>query len=111
VRLSETFYNQLRDPRVPLDEAALRQLRRSSMAVDAYLWLAYRLRGLRGPTRVGWTALRQQFREALEMALAVYPEAARRGVRVVEDGLLLAPADPPVAPRAVGAARAGRPAP
>jgi hypothetical protein len=68
--------------------------------LDAYLWLAYRLRGLRGPTRISWPALRQQFggggyeqmktfrqqfREALEMALAVYPEAARRGVRVVED--------------------------
>jgi hypothetical protein len=123
VRLSETFYNQLRDHPVPLDEAALRQLRRSSMALDAYLWLAYRLRGLRGPTRISWPALRQQFggggyeqmktfrqqfREALEMALAVYPDAARHGVRIVEDGLMLAPADPPVAPRPVATARAGR---
>ncbi len=114
VRLSETFYNQLRDHPVPLDEAALRQLRRSSMALDAYLWLAYRLRGLRGPTRVGWTALRQQFggggyeqmktfrqqfREALDLALAVYPDAARRGVKIVDDGLLLTPADAPIAPR------------
>jgi hypothetical protein len=41
----------------------------------------------------------QQFREALDLALAVYPDAARRGVRVIDDGLLLAPADPPVAPR------------
>ncbi len=121
VRLSETFYNQLREHPVPLDEAALRQLRRSSMALDTYLWLAYRLRGLRGPTRVSWSALRQQFggggyeqiktfrqqfREALEMALAVYPDAARRGVRLVEDGLLLAPADPPVAPKLGAATRA-----
>jgi hypothetical protein len=34
---------------------------------------------------------RQQFREALDLALAVYPDAARRGVRVIGDGLLLAP--------------------
>jgi hypothetical protein len=53
VRLSETFFDQLREHPVPLDEAALRQLRRGSMALDAYLWLAFRLRGLRGPTRVG----------------------------------------------------------
>ena len=45
------------------------------------------------------------------MRYTVYPEAARRGVRVVEDGLLLAPADPPVAPRPAGAVRAGRPGP
>jgi hypothetical protein len=126
VRLSETFYNQLRDHPVPLDEAALRQLRRSSMALDAYLWLAYRLRGLRGPLRISGTALRQQFggggyeqmktfrqqfREALEMALAVYPEAARHGVRIVDDGLLLAPVDPPIAQRPAGAVRASRPGP
>ena len=88
------------------------------------MWLSYRLRGLHGPTRIGWAALRQQFggggyeqmktfrqqfREALEMALAVYPDAARRGVKVVEEGLLLAPVDPPVAPRPGGAERIGRP--
>jgi hypothetical protein len=118
IRLSEAFWRQLRDHPVPLDEAALRQLRRSSMALDAYLWLAYRLRSLRGPTKVPWPALRlqfggggyqgpmrtfrQQFRGALEMALAVYPDAARHGVRVVEEGLLLAPTAPPVAPRGAG---------
>jgi hypothetical protein len=91
--------------------AALRQLRRSSMALDAYLWLAYRLHSLRGPTRVSWRALkaqfggggyrelfafRQQFREALELALSVYPDAARHGVRIADDGLLLSPVAPPV---------------
>ena len=84
------------------------------MALDAYLWLAYRLRSLRGPTPISWTALkqqfggggyeemwtfRQQFREALELALAVYPDAARCGVRVAEGGLVLAPCDPPVTPK------------
>ena len=43
--------------------------------------------------------LRQQFREALDLALAVYPDAARRGVKVADDGLLLTPADAPIAPR------------
>jgi hypothetical protein len=111
ITLTEEFFRELRAHPVPLDEAALRQLRRSSMALDAYLWLAYRLHSLRGPTRVPWRALKaqfggggyeqlftfkQQFREALMLALAVYPDAARRGVRITEDGLLLNPADPPV---------------
>jgi hypothetical protein len=114
IRISEAFWRQLRDHPVPLDEAALRQLRRSSMALDIYLWLAYRLRALRGPTPVPWPALRQQFggggysgmftfrqqfTEALHMALAVYPEAARRGVAATPEGLILRPVDPPVLPR------------
>ena len=72
------------------------------------------MRLLRRPKPIGWAALkqqfgggayeemctfRQQFREALELALAVYPDAARRGVRVAEGGLVLAPCDPPVAPK------------
>lgn len=111
VTLTEEFYSELRAHPVPLDEAALRQLRRSSMALDAYLWLAYRLHSLRGPTRVSWRALkaqfggggyrelfafRQQFREALELALSVYPDAARHGVRIADDGLVLSPVAPPV---------------
>jgi hypothetical protein len=115
IRLSEPFWRQLRDHPVPLDEAALRQLRRSSMALDIYLWLAYRLHALRGPTPVPWPALRQQFggggyqgpmrtfrqqfTEALELALAVYPEAARRGVVITPEGLTLSPCRPPVLPR------------
>jgi hypothetical protein len=114
VRLSEPFYQQLRAHPVPLDEAALRQLRSSSMALDIYLWLAYRLHSLRGPTKVPLVALRQQFgaggyrelwafrqqfREALELALAVYPEAARRGVVITQEGLTLSPCRPPVLPR------------
>jgi Plasmid encoded RepA protein len=114
IRLSEAFWRQLRDHPVPLDEAALRQLRRSSMALDIYLWLAYRLRALRGPTPVPWPALRQQFggggyagmftfrqqfREALELALAVYPEAARRGVKVTQENLTMLPCNPPILPR------------
>lgn len=101
-------------PPVPLAEAALRQIKRSSMALDIYLWLAYRLHSLRGPRPVRWHALRQQFGggrygqmftfcqqfgEALDLALAVYPDAARRGVKVVEDGLVLSPCDLPVAKR------------
>src|SRR6516164_3306535 len=75
-----------------------------------YIWLAYRLHALSRATPVTWTALHGQFgagfkairqlkptfREALALALAVYPEA-----KVEEDaaGMVLHPS-PPAVPRA-----------
>ena len=38
-RLSETFFLQLRQHAVPLDEAAIRSIHNSSMALDGYCWL------------------------------------------------------------------------
>lgn len=81
------------------------------MAIDLYVWLAYRLHVLRGPVEIGWSALRRQFGESygelrffrrdvlpsLKLALAVYPEA-----QVVMDeraGLILYPSPPPVSER------------
>jgi hypothetical protein len=47
--LSETFFRQLRQHAVPLDEAAIRHIHNSSMALDVYCRLAYRDRA---PPRV-----------------------------------------------------------
>ena len=60
-RLSETFFNQLRQHAVPLDEAAIRHIRNSSMALDVYCWLAYRLHSLTSEKPITWTALAGQF--------------------------------------------------
>lgn len=106
-RLSETFFQQLRQHAVPLDEAAIRQIRNSSMALDVYCWLAYRLHSLSGPKAISWAALAGQFGagiklrkhfkpafiESLALAQAVYREAR---VEVAETGLLLSPSPPPV---------------
>jgi hypothetical protein len=89
VRLSETFWDQLRRHPIPLDEAAIRALQGHSMALDLYCWLAYRLHVLQGPRAVSWAALKGQFGigfsrldhfkptflENLELAKAVYPDA------------------------------------
>ena len=89
VLLNEEFYRALRDDPVPLSESALRAIGPRSMAIDVYIWLAYRLHALKRDTEVGWPALhnqfgagftrlrafRTQFIEALELAAAVYPEA------------------------------------
>ena len=113
VVLSESFFNALREHAVPLEERALRHIRSSSLAIDAYAWLAFRLRSLKKPTPIGWTSLHAQFgrgygqkaafkrafRKALKDALAVYPEAADGGVEETDSGLLLRQVRPPILER------------
>jgi Plasmid encoded RepA protein len=113
VVLDESFYDALRRHPVPLREAALRELADRSVSLDLYIWLAYRLHTLEKPTPVRWAALAEQFgtsysrtrdfnrefRKALAPAVAAYPEAR---VGIEEQGLVLYPSRPPVAPRLVG---------
>ena len=109
VRLDDGFWRSLRDHPVPVREDAIKAIGSRSMAIDVYIWLAYRLHSLTKPTAVGWAALHGQFGagfrlarqikptflEALGLALAVYPEA---GVGVEKDGIVLHPS-PPAVPR------------
>lgn len=106
-RLSETFFQQLRQHAVPLDEAAIRHIHNSSMALDVYCWLAYRLHSLSADKPISWAALAGQFgagiklrkhfkpafTESLALAQAVYRDAR---VEVTEAGLLIKPSPPPV---------------
>ncbi|HYH20235.1 MAG TPA: replication protein RepA [Azospirillum sp.] len=112
VRLSDSFFTALRDHPVPVAEPALRQIANNSTAIDAYIWLAYRLHSLERPTPVTWAALYQQFGggyaqlrqfkarflEPLREALAVYPDAK---VEVDDTGLVLHPSRPPILGRTV----------
>jgi hypothetical protein len=108
VRLSETFFDALRERPTPINIAAVRLLGDRCAALDIYLWLAYRLHSLKGPTTVSWQALhtqfgagtrqlwhfRPRFSRELKAATAVYPEAR---VSVDERGVLLIPSPPPAA--------------
>ncbi len=108
VLLNEEFYRALRAHPVPLSEAALRAIGPRSMVIDIYIWLAYRLHALKGDVEVSWLSLNAQFGAgygrlrdfragfsgALELALAVYPEAR---VSVDERGVVLRPSRPAVA--------------
>ena len=110
VRLSETFFEQLKRHPVPIEEAAIRSISNNSMALDIYCWLSYRLHALTAPRSVTWTALKAQFgtgfvkqaqfkykfQPNLQLALAVYKDAK---VEVDERGVILYPSKPPVAPR------------
>lgn len=113
VRLDEGFYQSLIDHPLPLREEAVRQISSRSMAIDFYVWLAYRLHALSEPLVVPWAALKGQFGQSysaarkfrrdatanLALALAVYPEA--RVVIDGKDGLLLYPSPPPVPERKI----------
>lgn len=110
IRLSEVFYKQLQAHPVSVDKASVMAIRNSSMALDIYMWLAYRLRGLDSNREISWTALKGQFgggvsamrnfkplfNENLQLALSVYMAA---NVHATPTGLLLKPSAPPVPQR------------
>jgi hypothetical protein len=110
VRLDEGFWRSLREHPVPVREEAVRAIGTRSLALDVYIWLAYRLHALTRMTPVTWIALHAQFgagfkairqlkptfRDALGLALAVYPEAR---VDLDPTGVVLHPSAPAV-PRA-----------
>ena len=107
VKLDPRFYKSLKDHPLPLREAALKEIAGRSMAIDAYVWLAYRLHALNSTISMTWAALQGQFgagfnlvrqfkakfREPLALALAVYPEAK---VDIGERGVVLHPSPAPV---------------
>lgn len=118
VRLDDGFWKSLREHPVPVREEALRAIGTRSLAIDVYIWLAYRLHSLPRSTPISWPALHGQFgagfklvrqmkptfMEALALATAVYPEAR---VDAGQDGITLHPS-PPAVPRADrGALRIG----
>ena len=110
VRLDEGFWKSLKEHPVPVREEALKAIGTRSLAIDVYIWLAYRLHSLAKPTSITWSSIHSQFGagfrlvrqikptfiEALQLALAVYPEAR---VDVEDQGIVLHPSLPAV-PRA-----------
>jgi hypothetical protein len=116
IRLDEGFYQSLIDHPLPVREAAIREIGNRSMAIDVYVWLAYRLHQLTKTTPISWKALHDQFgggfqhirqfkakfKEPLTLALAAYPEAV---VEVDDAGVRLHPSAPPVSERRPGVTR------
>jgi hypothetical protein len=110
VKLDDGFWKSLKEHPVPVREEAVRAIGARSMAIDVYVWLAYRLHSLTKAMPVSWPAVHAQFgggfklirqmkpvfAEALNLALAVYPEAH---VDAQKEGLILHPS-PPAVPKA-----------
>lgn len=107
VRLDEGFWQSIREHPVPVREEAIQAIGARSLAIDVYIWLAYRLHSLAKTTPVSWLAVHRQFGagfrfvrqikptflEALTLALAVYPEAH---VDADKNGITLHPSPPAV---------------
>jgi Plasmid encoded RepA protein len=107
VVLDEVFWKALSEHPVPLQEAAIRQLAHRSLALDVYIWLAWRCHQLKDPIRISWAAMNSQFNttgrqlkhfkplftEALKAATAAYPGCR---IDVEEPGITVHPAKPPV---------------
>ena len=57
IRLGEDFFNEIIARPVPLDVNVLKAMKRSSLGLDLYLWLTYRLFGMTEPFRLTWRQL------------------------------------------------------
>ena len=60
VRLSQPFFQALRDRPVPADRRILRRIKQSSLAIDLYLWLTYRVTRLDEPLTLSWQQVHDQ---------------------------------------------------
>ena len=61
VQLGRRFYEEILAHPVPIDLNVLRAMKRSSLGVDVYLWLTYRLYRLERPLALSWRQLYRQF--------------------------------------------------
>ena len=61
VELGQDFFQELIRHPVPLDMNILKALKRSSLGLDLYLWVAYRTFTLKRPLRLSWRQLYRQF--------------------------------------------------
>lgn len=113
IRLSEEFFQLVRQSPVPMSMHALRLFQKYPVQMDLYWWLCYRLPFLKKPTLVTWEQLYEQFgfqmaatpaglfsfrksiTDSLAKVLAVYTKA-REKVDVTKDGLLLTRCEPHV---------------
>jgi hypothetical protein len=104
VTLTQEFYDEIINRPVPLDMRALAILKDSSLALDIYCWLTYRMSYLKEPTKIPWDLLaiqfgsdyaelrdfKKNFLKQLRKVLVVYHPK----VETSENGLLLKPSKP-----------------
>ena len=61
IELGWDFFNEIIRRPVPLDMNTLTALKRCSLGLDLYLWLAYRTFALKRPLQLSWRQLYRQF--------------------------------------------------
>lgn len=108
MELTPEFFASLRDHAVPFSREAIVKIKGSSLAIDLYVWLVYRLPKLKKNALVPWEDLdgqlgvaygrlrdfkRTVIDDALPQVLAAYPDAR---VEPCDSGLLLKPSRPAI---------------
>lgn len=115
ISLADGFFTHLREHAVPLNEAAIRELKNNPTALDLYTYFAYRLRRINGdrPSVLSWAQLathlgslaesprkfRQSIRQSWDLVSAVYPNAR---VDLTGPVIKMWESPPPVEKRLVG---------
>ena len=122
IELSEPLYEAIIERPFPINLNAIKALRKSPLAIDLYLWLTFRMKGVRRPLRLSWAQLCKQFSESEELSKAGMNRFAERMrgqlCRVVEvwpevklsfvhGGLILMPSERQVARRSIRPAGEG----
>ena len=122
IEVSEPLYEAIIERPFPINLNAIKALRKSPLAIDLYLWLTFRMKGVRRPLRLSWGRLCKQFSETG----GIGGEAAKRfaarmrgqlcrvvdvwqevKISFVRGGLLLMPSERQVGRRLVGEAEDG----
>jgi hypothetical protein len=106
ILIGEYFYEEVLKCPIPVDLRAINFLKDSSVALDLYFWLTYRMSYLSNSTLLSFTKLQEQFGAGyedtphgryefkrkflhqLKKVLVIYPEAK---IYLKENGLLLSP--------------------
>ncbi|MGH9623460.1 MAG: replication protein RepA [Bryobacteraceae bacterium] len=110
VRLSDEYFNTLKNHAVPLDHRAVASLQHNALALDVYKWLAQRLCRVpaKTPAFLPWPAVQLQFGQGyarlrafrsiflktLKIVMTQYPTAK---VAATQQGLTLHLSPPPIA--------------
>lgn len=115
ISLADGFFTHLREHAVPLNEAAIRELKNNPTALDLYTYFAYRLQRINGarPSMLSWAQLsthlgssaesprkfRQSIRQSWDLVSAVYPNAR---VDLTGPVIKMWESPPPVEKRLIG---------
>ena len=115
IHLSEAFFDEILRHPVPLDMNTLQAMKRSSLGLDLYMWVAYRTFALTRPLRLSWRQVYRQFgahpakasdkqtiqnfrRKVLRELVKIKTAWPDLNYSTVPGGLILYPSTPLIAP-------------
>jgi hypothetical protein len=80
--LDQDFYNQLMQYRIPLDMRVINQLKNSTLALDLYMFLSYKIPKLKKPLTIKWVDLHTQFGSSYN-EVKKFTEACKKHLRKI----------------------------